>query len=179
MRMATSREHGFTLIELMTALSIFMIVMTVSMGSILGIFDANRKSRNFKAVMTNLNIALEGMSREMRYGKNYHCGSSGTVTVAQNCAGGGTYLSFLDANGVQVTYRLNGTALERQEGSATFLPVTAPEAVIDSFIFYTTGAGNDNLLQPKILVAVKAHAGEKQRTDFALQTLISQRSLDI
>ncbi len=179
MHMNTSRERGFTLIELMTALSIFLVVMTVSMGSILGIFDANRKSHTLKAVMTSLNLALEGMSREMRYGRNYHCGATGTITTPQNCAGGATSMSFLDAYNVQVTYRLNGTMLERQEGTGSFQPVTSPEALIDAFTFYTVGAGTDNLLQPKVLIAVKAHAGTKQRTDFTLQTLVSQRALDI
>lgn len=179
MRMATSREHGFTLIELMTALSIFMIVMTVSMGSILGIFDANRKSHTLKAAVTSLNLALEGMSREMRYGKDYHCGETGTITEPQNCAEGGTYMSFLDSDGVQVIYRLNGTLLERKEGVSVFLPVTSPEVEIDSFTFYTIGAGTDNLLQPKVVIVVKAHAGTKQRTDFILQTLVSQRVLDL
>lgn len=172
-------QKGFTLIELMTALSIFAVVMTISMGSILGIFDANRKSRSIRAVMTNLNLAVESMSKEMRYGKKYHCGS-GTVTVAQNCPAGDTLMSFLSSDAVQVTYRLNGTALEKQVGSAGFTPVTAPEVLIDGLTFYTLGAGTDNSLQPKVLIKIQGHAGTaKNRSDFTVETLVSQRALDI
>jgi prepilin-type N-terminal cleavage/methylation domain-containing protein len=153
-------NRGFTLIELMTAVSIFVIIMTISMGSITGVFEANRKSRSLKTVLNNLNLAVESMSKEMRYGKNYHCGS-GTVTLPQNCPSGGTLMSFLSSEGVQITYRLSGQA-------------------IDDLTFYTLGAGTGNLLQPKVIIKIKSHAGtDKGRSDLTLQTLVSQRTLDI
>ena len=52
-------NRGFTLIELMTAVSIFVVVMTISMGAILNIFDANRKARTLKTVLNNLNLVVE------------------------------------------------------------------------------------------------------------------------
>ncbi|MDP2641715.1 MAG: type II secretion system protein [bacterium] len=174
-----NHKSGFTLIELMVAMSIFIIVMTISMGSILGVFDANRKSRSLKTVLNNLNLAVESMSREMRFGKNYHCGS-GDIEELQNCPAGDTIMSFLSSDGVQVTYRLNGQILEKQTGSGEFTAVTAPEVVIDDLTFYTLGAGTDNSLQPKVIIKIKSHAGEgKGRSDFTLETLVSQRSLDI
>jgi len=178
-RSKRSFASGFTLIELITAISIFTIIMTISLGSILGIFDANRKSRSIKAVMSNLNLAVETMSKEMRYGKNYHCGS-GTVTVPQNCSSGDTLLSFLSSDNEQITYRLNGTAIEKQSGSEEYIPVTAPEAVIDDLTFYTLGAGTSDTLQPKIIMKIKGHSGSgDDRSDFTLQTTVSQRSMDI
>jgi type II secretory pathway pseudopilin PulG len=170
---------GFTLIELMTSVSIFIVIMTISMGSIIGIFEANRKSRALKTVLINLNLAVESMSREMRYGTNYHCGS-GTVTVPQNCPGGNTLISFLSSDNAQVTYRLSGTTIERKVDSGDFIPVTAPEISVDNLTFYTLGALAGDTFQPKVIVRIKSHAGSDEgRTDFTLQTLISQRSLDI
>jgi len=174
-----NKQSGFTLIELMTALSIFAIVMTISMGSILGIFSSNRKSRSLRTVMNNLNSAVESMSKEMRYGTNYHCGSSGTQTAPQNCASGGTYMSFLSSENLQVTYRLTGTTLEKQVASGSYASVTAPEVVIDTLTFYTLGAGITDTLQPKVIIKLQGHAGTKERTDFTIQTLVSQRLLDI
>lgn len=172
-------QKGFTLVELITAVALFTVVMTVSMGSILGIFSANRQSRSLRAVMTNLNLALESMSKEMRYGKTYHCGSSGTLTDAQNCASGDTLLSFRSSEDVQITYRLNGTTLEKDEDGGGFEPVTAPDVVIDSLVFYALGAGTGDTLQPRVLVKLQGHAGDKNRSDFTLQTLISQRAVDL
>src|SRR3989344_8179976 len=104
----TKKQKGFTLIELMVAVSIFIVVMTISMGSIIAVFDANRKSRSLKTVLNNLNLAVESMSKEMRFGRNYHCELSALAsppfTLPQNCAGGGKLMSFLSSHGVQITY---------------------------------------------------------------------------
>src|SRR3989344_2766515 len=90
----TKMKRGFTFIELMVAVSIFIVVMTISMGSIINVFDANRKSRSLKTVLNNLNLAVESMSKEMRFGRNYHC-SSGTVTIPQNCNDNSCQSAFL------------------------------------------------------------------------------------
>lgn len=173
-------KKGFTLIELMTAVSIFAIVMTISMGSIVSIFDANSKSRSIKAVMSNLNLAMESMSKEMRYGKSYHCSSSGTIENPQNCSGGDSFVSFRSSDNEQISYRLNNNAIEKQVGNGEFIAVTAPEVVIDSLVFYVLGTSLVDGLQPRVVIKVKGHSGgTKNRSDFTLQTLVSQRSLDI
>src|SRR3990167_9012172 len=99
----TKMKKGFTLIELMVAISIFIVVMTISMGSILNVFDANRKSRSLKTVLNNLNLAVESMSKEMRFGKNYHCGS-GTLPVPQKYPGGGTLIRFLFGGYILISF---------------------------------------------------------------------------
>lgn len=178
-----NKTKGFTLIELMTAVSVFAVVMVISMGAILGVFDANRKSESLKTVMDNLNFAVDSMSREMRFGKNYHCGS-GTLTVPQNCStGGGTQVSFLSSGNEQIVYRLTGTQIEKSvDGGLTYISVTAPEIQIESLTFYVLGASPApaNTLQPKVLIKIKGSAGSKIKTksDFALQTLVSQRLQD-
>lgn len=178
-------KKGFTLIELMVAVSIFIIVMTISMGAIIGVFDANRKSRSLKTVLNNLNLAVESMSKEIRFGKNYHCGASGDLTTPQNCqnaSGDHTLMSFLSSDNLQIIYRLNGNIIEKSiDGGGTYIAITAPEIVIDDLTFYTIGAGISDTLQPKVIIKIKSHAGatDKGRSDFTLQTLVSQRVLDI
>jgi prepilin-type N-terminal cleavage/methylation domain-containing protein len=180
--MKSTHQKGFTLIELMTALTIFTVVMTVSIGSILGVFEANRKSRTLRTVMSNLNLAVESMSKDMRYGRNYHCSTGGGAqTAPHNCPSGSDYISFLSSEGEQIVYRLDESALYKSvNAGASYVAVTAPEVVIDSLIFYVLGAGTDNVLQPKVVIKITGHAGEgKNRSNFELQTLVSQRMLDI
>lgn len=180
-------KKGFTLIELMVAISIFVLVMTISMGSIIGVFDANRKARSLKTVLTNLNIAVESMSKEMRYGTNYHCGDSGIISESQNCSeDGDSSMSFLSSEDVQITYRWSGEEgdpIEKQVDDGEFIALTAPEITIDNVTFYVSGAGTsgpDASLQPKVIIKINGHSGEtKGRSDFTLQTLVSQRSLDL
>lgn len=175
-------KKGFTLIELMVAISIFIIVMTISMSSIIGVFEANRKSKSLKTVLNNLNLAVESMAKEMRFGRNYHCGSvNDTGTSALNCPGGDVRVNFLSSSGVQISYRFIGTTIEKRIGNDAYIAVTAPEIIIDDLTFYTLGAGTSDTLQPKVIMKIKSHAGatNKGRSDFTLQTLVSQRVLDI
>lgn len=179
---ATHKERGFTLIELMTALTLFMVVMTIAMGSVLGIFNANKKTQSESTVMNNLNLAVESMAREMRFGTNYHCGG-GTYTDPQNCAAGDTSISFLSSDGEQMVYRLSGTSIERSiDGGQTFAAVTAPEISITNLKFYVLGAGAPpvNTLQPKTVIVIKGYSGNETttRTEFSLQTLVSERRID-
>ena len=64
-------QKGFVLAELIVAIFIFTIVMVVSMGAIVSLIDANRKTQSLKSVMNNLNIAVDLMSRTIIVGTNY------------------------------------------------------------------------------------------------------------
>ncbi|MFH1473081.1 MAG: type II secretion system protein [bacterium] len=180
-------ERGFTLIEMMTAMSVFLIIITISMGSILNIFDINRKSRSLKTVMSNLNLAVGTISREIRFGKNYHCESdafaSPPFTSPSNCPNGGNLISFLSNDGLQIVYRINGSAIESStDGGSSYTALTAPEIIIENLNFYVLGAivAPTNTLQPKVTIIIKGKAGsnDKSLSSFTLQTMISQRYLD-
>jgi prepilin-type N-terminal cleavage/methylation domain-containing protein len=175
-------KKGFTLIEMMTAVSVFLVVMTISMGAILGIFDANRKAESSKTVMDNLNFAVETMSREIRFGKNYHCGSTGVLAIHQDCLSGDSLISFLSSDGIQTVYRLNGLTMEKSiDGGNTYTAVTAPEIKINSLSFYVVGSNPPpDTLQPKVLIKISGTAGNKTNTvtSFTLETMASQRLID-
>ena len=174
-------QRGFTLIEIMTSVAIFAIVMTISVGSIIGVFDTNRRSETLKAVMDNLNLSMESMSREMRFGRNYNCGLSAPITSPQVCSSGGDAIAFRANDGSTIIYQKNGPTIEKSDdGGVNFVPVTAPEITIDSLQFFVLGALSGDSLQPKILIKIKGSAGTKasSRTEFTVQTMISQRQLD-
>lgn len=190
-KISLKEEKGFTLIEILVSISIFAVIMTVSMGAILGVFDANRKSQSLRSVMDNMNFSVEAMSREMRFGSNYHCGSDSLIKLKepQSCPTvPKSQVSFLssDATPTQITYKLNGTQIEkaigRPGGATTFIPVTSPEIKITSLVFYVVGAkpSPTDKLQPKILMKITGSAGSKAGTEseFTLQTLVTQRLQD-
>jgi len=64
------KKNGFTLIEMLVAVSLFVFVMLIGVGVLLSIIDANRKARALSSVMNNLNFALESMSRNIRVEQN-------------------------------------------------------------------------------------------------------------
>lgn len=171
----------------MVAVSIFAIVMTVAAGALLSMIEANRKAQALKTVMDNLNLAIENMSRNIRVGENYRCGS--LSANPPDCPNGGASLYFESANGNRNdslddwAYRYNATTkqLERSlDSGGTWAAITAPEVQIEDLDFYLTGASGVGSTQPRVLLTLRGFAGAsaRVRTSFILQTSISQRLLN-
>jgi len=186
--LVSKKNKGFTLIELMVAISIFSVVMVMCMGSILSVLDANHKSATLRSVMDNLNYTLEGMTRSIRFGKNYHCGSSGDVTSPSDCSSGDSSLSIKDSNGSLVTYGLSSNRITRSiDGGANFY-LTSPDVTIQSLTFYVLGSYpfgacngvSTDCLQPRMVIVIKGYADSKNlaKSSFTLETTISQRKFD-
>jgi len=66
-------SKAFTLVEMIISLGIFAIVAVIALGALVRIITANQKAQTLSAAMTNLNFALESMSREIRVGTQYYC----------------------------------------------------------------------------------------------------------
>ena len=82
-------KQGFTLIEMLIAVSIFSIVVVMGIGALLVSGESLRKTTLTRAAMENVNIAMESMSKRMRTGSFYYCGSGGTgPRDVKNCDGG-------------------------------------------------------------------------------------------
>lgn len=180
------KKEGFTLIELMVAVGLFLTVMTIGLGSVLSVIDAGQRAGSLKSVMTNLNYAVEEISRDIKFGSEYYCGvTSASTWTPQNCTGGGnppqSGITFVASNGIDTTYRLNGTQIERTtDHGNTYLGVTAPEIVIQDLKFYVFGALNSDTSQPRVFMIVRGYAGKKptNQSSFIIQTSLSQRVLD-
>ncbi len=174
---ATHSSRGFTLVEMIVAVFLFSIVMVVAVGALVSIVQANRKAQSVKSVMNNLNFSLESMTRAIRTGTAYDC--PGSCQTA-----GSDSFSFLDKDGRNITYSYgkNGDTgqIFRAIGTADAQALTAPEVKIDSLQFYLRGESAADDVQPRVLIVVKGTAGpdDKTRTEFSLQTLVTQRILD-
>jgi prepilin-type N-terminal cleavage/methylation domain-containing protein len=180
--MRGASEKGFTLVEILVAISIFLIVMTISLGAVVSILDAGRKSKTLKAVVTNLNFSLEVMSREVKFGKNYHCGSGGTLTTPTPCPSGDTFISFESSEGEQIVYKLNNARIQKSiDAGSTYQDITAPDVVIQDLKFYVLGANIGDGFQPRVLISVRGYSGPKpsSQSSFVIQSTVSQRVLDL
>lgn len=189
-----TKERGFTLVEMIVAVGLFAVVMTVSVGALLALVNANRKAQALQSVMNNLNVAVDGMVRSIRMGSTYHCGSGGSYEVSADCPAGDTLFAFEpfhtgttaippwlywfdhDENGVGRLFKSeNGTI-------AGGVEMTAPEVSIDSVKFYVVGSERGNGEQPKVLIIIKGSAGNTRITTqstFHIQATAVQRILDL
>ena len=183
-----SLQTGFSLVEVIVAVGLFSIVMMVSVSTLLSLIDGNRKAQSGSVLINNLNFAFENMTRNIRVGKTYHCGTGGTITSAQDCIAGASYFAFegVDGNpsssGDQIVYRLLGNQIQKSsDGGSNFVGINAPEIIVEGLNFYVEGAPTGDSKQPKVLITVFGQTGISARTrsDFNLQTLVSQRFYNI
>ncbi len=68
--------RGFTLVEMIVSLAIFSVVAVIAIGALLKVIDANKKAQSIQSSVTNLNFALESMSRDIRTGTDIECSTS-------------------------------------------------------------------------------------------------------
>lgn len=161
----TNKNSGLTLIELIVAIGIFGLVVSMGFGVFGLALTSQRRIIALKNVEDNTRFAVELMAREIRTGKNFSSGIG--------------LLSFVNAKGESIIYRLNNNAVEKSsdEGNS-YLPVTGPETTINYLNFYLAGQAAGDGLQPRVTITIGATSWvNNQRANLKIQTTISGRFL--
>ena len=169
------------MVEVIIAVTLFIIVVAISLGSIVNLLDSNRRARGNKEVMDNLNASIEYMARTVRFGERYHCGSGGTLTIVQNCTTGSDLLAVLFETNTLV-YRLNASRIEFSEnGGSTYKPLTASNVIIDRLQFYVFGTAKTDNIQPYVLAIIRGRVANDPQGSavFDVQTVMLQRKIDL
>jgi len=178
---------GFTLVEMITAVGLFSMVMVVGMGALLNVLNANKQAQAIQTAVNNLNLAMEMMSREIRTGYDYHCGGLGDLSTTRDCLGGENLIALEPYNGDinssndQVVFKFqNGRLFKSVDTGVSFLPLTSEELILEDLYFVVVGSAKADGVQPKVLITAKGYVGEREkgRTFFNLQTTVSQRMID-
>ncbi|OGG47248.1 hypothetical protein A2671_02215 [Candidatus Kaiserbacteria bacterium RIFCSPHIGHO2_01_FULL_49_13] len=176
-------DRGFTLIEVLISLALFTVVIVMSVSALLTVVDGNRKAQSMKAIMNNLNFALDSISREMRVGTNF----TSSFSITSRCAHD---VSFANFDGHAVRYAMeqhagdSGNRIYRTVDGVQ-APLTAGNIILDngdtSPMFCLYGNSSLDTTQPYTFIRLIGHAGvsEKTTTNFSLQTVVSQRLPDI
>ena len=187
----TPKTAGFTLAEMLVSVALFAVVVTVAMGALITVLNANRKAQALQSVMNNLNFALEQMSRDMRVATNYDCGA--VLPAAPTDCSGSSAISYTSHDGNTVTYSyvpFGGSAaggkIVRSISSVnggTAQDITSNDITIQALNFSVTGSSGSDTEQPKIFVTLNGYAGgdpghPETKTYFNLQTSVSSRRLD-
>jgi prepilin-type N-terminal cleavage/methylation domain-containing protein len=182
-----NKKNGFTMIEMLVAVAIFAIVITMIMGTIVTIVDASRKSRTMSEVMNNLNFSFESMTRTLKTAKSIDPSTGGDTIIA------------IDQNDRRITYKFydssdnNHGGIEKQvdepDGSGGYIsgtpdPITAADLKLSSWkidlIYSGSGAGTGGN-QPRVFFSVKGRVETAKGiySEFDLQSTVSQRQLQL
>ncbi len=164
-------KRGFTLIELMVALGLFAVIMTIAAGSYLTMINANRHAQALAKGIDNLSFALEVMTRTISTGSQYDQNGAHDIT-------------FLNKDGVEVSYTVVNNAL-RQTVAGVTAPLTDPSVVIDpnKLIFTVSGrqplVGDQEQARVQINVHGSVNAGPGSTESFDVETLATMRGSDL
>ncbi len=129
-------ERGFTIIELLVAMGIFVIVISIAIGGFVQALRTERQTTALINANNNMSLVLEQMMREIRTGYNF-CASG----LSQPCDQ--SQFSFINANGQQVVYMLGSgsgdtptSTIIYRGADGNYQPLTAPDVNVDSLNFY-------------------------------------------
>jgi prepilin-type N-terminal cleavage/methylation domain-containing protein len=189
-------QRGFSLIEVLVSLSIFAVVVTIAIGALIALIGANARTQNTQAVMTNISYALDSMTREIRTGTDFFCGTGTSLPVSggsvRDCSSGGPAFSFNEGgmslteftanNSRRIGYRLENGSIERRLGNGSWAQVTAPEIKITALKYVVTGSTRGDSVSPTVTLYVAGTAGEvndDSLAGFNIQTTVVQQLLDI
>lgn len=162
-----SCTRGYTLIELVIAVGLFALIMTLASGAYLVMIGVNQQSQNIALGINNLSFALETMTRTIRTGTNYSCNGVGDCSA-------GTSFSVMNAAGATVTYALSGGVIT-QNGAA----LTDSSVQVSSLSFYASGTARSDAQEPRVTIVVSGTVPGKTPQNFSIETGATMRGTDI
>ena len=182
--MQSTNEKGFTLVEVMVAISIFAIIVSVGIGALFNMSQAYAYSKAQQRITDQLNFVLENMMRELRTGSNYTCANANMPSIPDglDCLNAQTIAFSSDpvqtgAELIAYTSTLDSTLTKSsvlndvQEGPIALLPDE-----IEDLEFNVTVYGNNDG-QPVVTVSLSGSITVRQQTDdFIIQMAVTQRS---
>ena len=144
-----SKKEGFTVVELIVAMGLFVILLGIVSGSFINALRTQRRIVALVAANDNANISLEQMAREIRTGVS---GTFDLVPLSVN-----TDLQFTNAKGEMITYRKNDKGIEREVKAGS-----------GDSVKQTITADNVNITSLKFVLCDPNDCGKKARVTIAL-----------
>ena len=203
----SSLNAGFSLLEMLVALTVFTIAIFISTGMLLTLSQAQEHATAFQNLQDNMRFALDSMGKSILVGKNYRCfaapladppgfaitdananGDLDGLEIADNCNFGSgvstfAYQSFPTPTyplGRLIVYQMSGNKIMRSVNNGNFVAVTDPLFEVDRLLFYATGPAANDQYQPKVTILIHAFLPVRQGSpiDLNLETTVSQRRID-
>ena len=185
------KESGYTILETMIAVSLFIVIVTAGMNALLNANLLHQKAQGMRSIMDNLSFIMEDMGRNLRTGSNYHCIDNSVISGSSllnphSCGSGGGISFKSNLDGSQWVYYISsdGKIFRSLDGGNSFVQLTPDEVVISavsSFSVIGAEPPPGDLQQPFVTIKLIGKITSKDNivTPFSLQTSVSERTSDI
>jgi prepilin-type N-terminal cleavage/methylation domain-containing protein len=186
-------KKGFTLVEVLVAITIFSILVSIGVGGFVRALHTQHQIASLIAAHSDASAAIEQVAREIRTGYLFcndpNNNGSLNATCATYCTVSGNvwtcngFLDFYNASGFNVDYKLEGGALERsQSGAGGFAPITGTASHISYLTFTLFGATEGDHWTPRVTLAIGVSPSSTDpgiSSDVAnLETTVTARQID-
>jgi prepilin-type N-terminal cleavage/methylation domain-containing protein len=152
--------QGFTLIEVLVAVSLFVTIVTLAMGALFQAQSVNAHLQANQTILDGMSLSFETMTRDIRYGTIFYCDTTvpdpAVVLKRKSCpfdlsvfsSGPGTAIFFKPVDAVdpndRVGYYATSSKIYRWSYTngtlETPVAITSDDITIDILQFYVTGA---------------------------------------
>lgn len=177
-----NNSAGFTVIEIIVAIAMFSLVSAAALGIFTSTMKAQKRILANQELIDQTSYVLEYMSRSLRMAikddKDFgsgtdNCLSGNKANYEINPATGG--IRFRNYNDECQEFYLESGRLMENNGSV--LPLTSADLTVDKFQVSGAGWGQGDNLQPSVTIFLEISG--KDQTKMIIQTIISQRNLDV
>lgn len=154
-----NKFKGFTLIEVLVAVSLFVTIVTLAMGALFQAQSINAKLQANQTILDGMNLSFETMTRDIRYGTIFYCDTfipdPAVLMKRKSCpfdlsliSVPGTVIFFKPVDAVDPNDRIGYYASSSRiykwiysNGTIEIpQPITSEDVSIDVLQFYVTGA---------------------------------------
>jgi prepilin-type N-terminal cleavage/methylation domain-containing protein len=176
---------GYTLIEILVAVSIFFVVIAAPSGFFVTALKGQQKALASQELLDNASYALEYMSRSLRMAKKDDVdGVNCLLAYKLNYATTTQGIKFRNyEDKCQEFYLEDGRIKENKTGYAQPLFLTSNDLEVSKFEISITGETQKDIIQPRITLLLEAKGNRPAIASLQpvlrIQTTISQRNLDV
>jgi len=180
------KNKGYTLIEIMVGVAVFMIIISAPVGFFVSSLRVQQKVLFSQQLLDNISYSLEYMSRALRMAKKDVSGGCIVKNTNYELTRDGKGVKFLNYRDVcqEFYWDINSAPRSLKEAKdAVILPLTTSDLDVFSFKIGSANSWDqaDNE-QPKVtffleVKGIKSKKAELQ-PEIIIQTTITQRNLD-
>jgi type II secretory pathway pseudopilin PulG len=143
----SNKKKGYTLIEALVYVAIFILVSAIIVGLLLSVLETGRQISPVNSLSRDSSSVLEVISREIRRAKSVDIGNS-----IFNVSTGSLQLNTLDITGNPRTVRfyLDGNTVKINENGEYVGPLNSSDVMVTSLIFNLATSTKQDLVKIEI-----------------------------